>query len=303
MASSAAGLAADVPRALQELSTLAVGSAERAEISDRLDQCLSEMKLIIYGGDRQAGPDPVEVEQLREALLQPSGAFLCMVTHHTHAAFEARKLIASIVSHMLRKYSPTVKYVQDHPEMLVTLARGYTNPDIALTCGSMLRESLCHDDLHMVVADSAEIMGLLVQTVQRPNFDIATDAFSTFKDLMTLHKTRRCAAWMEAKYEEIFRAFSQLHRCENYVTRRLSLKLLGEVRNLTLCTGKYRAHLFRLSSPGSLSTACIRTVTGIARPNQLQRHDAVHRRRCESEADYASTGRHVQGNSLRGIPR
>ena len=54
MASSAAGLAADVPRALQELSTLAVGSAERAEISDRLDQCLSEMKLIIYGGDRQA---------------------------------------------------------------------------------------------------------------------------------------------------------------------------------------------------------------------------------------------------------
>eukprot|EP00329_Picozoa_sp_Boothbay-MS584-11_P000625 12688_1 len=46
---------------------------------------------------------------------------------------------------------------------------------------------------------------------------------------MTLHKTRRCAEWMEGQYELIFSAFARLHKCENYVTRRLSLKLLGEV--------------------------------------------------------------------------
>lgn len=215
-----AALAQQAAQALKALPGLVDDQAEKARVSCDLDRCLAEMKVIIYGngGGAEAAaqqaqqPDPAQVRELRAALLQPPGdsALLYMVTHHGHADFEARKLIAQVVSHMLRKYPPTVLHVAAHPEILSTLARGYQNPTIALTCGSMLRECLRDEDLHMVAAGGSQqvIMSLLVEAVQRPNFDIATDAFSSFKDLMILHKTRRCAEWMESQYEFIFDAFS-----------------------------------------------------------------------------------------------
>jgi hypothetical protein len=118
----------------------------------------------------------------------------------------------------------------------------------------------------MQLAESPQMVHQLLEAVQLPNFDIATDAFSScarsilrctvstellwnlaatmdllgtwscqrwtrcrYKELMTLHKTRQWAQWMDVNYEVTFAAFSKLHSCPNYVTRRLSLKLLAEV--------------------------------------------------------------------------
>eukprot|EP01047_Picozoa_sp_COSAG01_P022318 COSAG01_NODE_1321_length_10740_cov_4.850860_4_plen_83_part_00 len=70
--------------------------------------------------------------------VQPTDGLLHMITQHACANFEARKLIAQVVSHMLRKYQPTVDYVHTHPAALRCLVRGHQNSEIALTCGSML---------------------------------------------------------------------------------------------------------------------------------------------------------------------
>ena len=42
-----------------------------------------------------------------------------------------------------------------------------------------------------------------MQFVQLPNFDVATDAFSSFRDLMTKHKTKQFAEWIERSYERV----------------------------------------------------------------------------------------------------
>ena len=44
-----------------------------------------------------------------------------------------------------------------------------------------------------------------------------------------LHKSSEFAQWMVDSYTPLFAHFNKLHKCENYVTRRLSMKLLAEI--------------------------------------------------------------------------
>jgi calcium binding protein 39 len=163
-------------------------------------------------------------------MLQPETACLsCMIIHHEQAAFESRKVVALIFSHMLRKFAPTAEFVERRPRIMERLVQGYSNAEIALTCGGMLRECLQKEPLCMQVARSEVMLQQLVDAVQLPNFDVATDAFSSFREVLTLHKTAQFAEWMFASYTPLFAHFAKLHRCENYVTRRLSMKLVGEI--------------------------------------------------------------------------
>jgi hypothetical protein len=62
--------------------------------------------------------------------------------------------------------------------------------------------------------------------VEVANFEVASDAFSTFKDLLTRHKAA-VAAFLSDNYAEFFDAFYGLLQSSNYVTRRQSLKVGG----------------------------------------------------------------------------
>lgn len=84
--------------------------------------------------------------------------------------------------------------------------------------------------------------------VEVSTFDIASDAFSTFKvcmavtffgvstkiwffclqELLTRHKIL-CSEFLETNYDKVFTHYQRLLNSENYVTRRQSLKLLGEL--------------------------------------------------------------------------
>ncbi|KAJ6904070.1 hypothetical protein NC651_021270 [Populus alba x Populus x berolinensis] len=80
---------------------------------------------------------------------------------------------------------------------------------------------------------------LFFKFVESPNFDVASDAFSTFKDLLTKHCTV-VAEYLTAHYDEcllanlkallsqFFDLYEKLLTSSNYVTRRQSLKLLSE---------------------------------------------------------------------------
>lgn len=63
-----------------------------------------------------------------------------------------------------------------------------------------------------------------MEILQVSTFDIASDAFSTFKELVTKHKTL-CAEFLETNYDKFFQSYQNLLNSENYVTRRQSLKV------------------------------------------------------------------------------
>lgn len=56
----------------------------------------------------------------------------------------------------------------------------YEDPEVALTCGVMLRECVKHEPLAKLVLEAPEFFNFFGY-VEMSTFDIASDAFSTFK--------------------------------------------------------------------------------------------------------------------------
>jgi calcium binding protein 39 len=75
---------------------------------------------------------------------------------------------------------PTADYIGGKPELLMTLISGYENQDIALNCGMVLRESLRHESLCKIIVESPQFWKFF-QYVELSTFDVASDAFATFK--------------------------------------------------------------------------------------------------------------------------
>ncbi|CAL5226800.1 g9661 [Coccomyxa viridis] len=145
--------------------------------------------------------------------------------------FETRKDAAQVCGCIFRMDSnadgPGVRFVHEHPEILDILFQGYNNPNIALNCGSMLRDCVRDVSLAQMVLEGP-LFGQYFEKVQATNFEVASDAFQTFKDLLTRHKPL-VGTYLNSHYEEFFQQYEKLLTSDNYVTRRQSLKLLGEL--------------------------------------------------------------------------
>lgn len=89
-------------------------------------------------------------------------------------------------------------------------------------------QSIRHESLAALVLNSADLWKFFEVYVHLPNFEVGSDAFASFKDLLTRHKTLT-AQFFTTRFDQVFTAFNGLLTSENYVTRRQSLKLLGEV--------------------------------------------------------------------------
>ena len=98
--------------------------------------------------------------------------------------FESKKDVALIFNNLLRRQigtrSPTVEYLCARPEIVLTLADGYQIPEIAITCGTMLKECIRHEHLAKILLHSEKFYNFFTY-VEAGTFDIASDAFATFK--------------------------------------------------------------------------------------------------------------------------
>ncbi|KAL3073332.1 hypothetical protein niasHT_038689 [Heterodera trifolii] len=196
---------------------------------EEVNRWLQQVKAIIYGQENQE-PNTEQISQLVQEIYNASVLPL-LVRHMAKLDFESKKDVALIFNNLLRRQigtrSPTVEYLCARPEILMTLVRGYEHPEIAITCGTMLRECVRHEHLAKIILHSDQFYDFF-RYVESNTFDIASDAFSTFKDLITKHKSL-CADFLEKQYDVFFEAYQKLLNSTNYVVRRQSLKLLGEI--------------------------------------------------------------------------
>ncbi len=84
--------------------------------------------------------------------------------------------------------------------------------------------------------------------VQLSTFDVASDAFATFKLMLTKHKVG-CAKFLEANFDDFVKKYTVLLMSRNYVTKRQSLKLLGE---LLLNRSNFNIMMKFINSPDNL---------------------------------------------------
>jgi len=98
---------------------------------------------------------------------------------------------------------------------------------VALNTGMILKEMLRHEQLCKILLYSKEFYKF-PHYIESTTFGISCDAFANLKETLTRHKPM-VAEYLDKNYDRFFLSFTTLILSTNYVTKRQSLKLLGEI--------------------------------------------------------------------------
>lgn len=164
--------------------------------------------------------------------LVTSGVIDHLCQNLSRLEFEARKDGAMVFNNVLRKRHGSalvaVDYLNRNTHLLDSLLLGYHDAEAAMCTGNMLRECTRCEPLCRRILDSKHF-DLFFVFIELPTFEVATDAFSTFRELFTRYTKEVTSPWLTANYDKFFQPYTSLLQSTNYVTRRQSLKLLGEL--------------------------------------------------------------------------
>jgi calcium binding protein 39 len=180
-------------------------------------------------GDGEVEPNQEQVLQVALEICK-EGVLPLFVQNLPSLGWEGRKDLVHCWSILLRQKVDEsyccVQYIENHVDLLDFLVVCYKNLEIALNCGNMLRECIKYPTLAKYILESSSFE-LFFQYVELPNFDIASDALNTFKDLLTKHEDA-VSEFLSSHYEQFFGLYTRLLSSTNYVTRRQSVKFLSE---------------------------------------------------------------------------
>ncbi|KAF8030757.1 hypothetical protein BT93_D0059 [Corymbia citriodora subsp. variegata] len=212
--------------ALDTKTIVEVKALEKA--LEEVEKNFATMRCMI-SGDGEVEPNVDQISQLAFEICKED--VITLIIHNLHIlGWEARKDLVYCWAILLKqKVGSTyccVEYVENHFELLDSLVVSYDNKDIALNCGNMLRECIKFPTLAKYILESASFE-LFFKFVELPNFDVASDAFTTFKDLLTKHGDV-VAEYLNIHYDEFFNLYEKLLTSANYVTKRQSVKLLSD---------------------------------------------------------------------------
>ncbi|KAL4271473.1 hypothetical protein GQ457_13G015120 [Hibiscus cannabinus] len=214
---------------LNALDTKTVAEVKALEKAmEEVEKNFAAMRCML-SGDGEVEPNVEQVSQL--ALEISKEDVISLVIHKLPTlGWEVRKDLVHCWSILLKQQVDStyccVEYIEKNLELLDFLVVCYDNKEIAVNCGNMLRECIKFPSLAQYILNSASFV-LFFKFVELPNFDVASDAFSTFKDILTKHSSL-VAEYLNVHYDEFFDLYEKLLTSSNYVTRRQSLKLLSD---------------------------------------------------------------------------
>ncbi|KAF8852409.1 conidiophore development protein-like protein hymA [Acephala macrosclerotiorum] len=249
----------DLPKQAKELIVKLDGPAGPAK-AEELAKTLSQMKFVLQG-TQETESSPEQVYSLVTGLIQEDLLYLLAV-NLPRLPFESRKDAQVIFSYVLRfrphtaspKSEPlALSYViNNRPEVLVELCNGYDHKESSTAAGTVLREVLKSDTAAAIILydDPSEsgpgpkgISGINPEIKQSGNgvfwkffkwvdsepFEVGADAFTTFRELLTRHK-QLVAQYLSTNFDLFFDKYNNvLIKSDSYVTKRQSIKLLGEI--------------------------------------------------------------------------
>ncbi|KAI0484634.1 Mo25-like protein [Xylariaceae sp. FL0804] len=252
------------------------GGAAKAE---ELARVLNQMKLVLQGTP-ESESTPEQVYQLVTGLIEED-LLLLLAQSLYRLPFEARKDTQVIFSYVFRfrpmtaslKTDPVaLSYVvNNRPQVLLELCRGYEHKESATPAGSVLREVLKSEAAAAIILyDDGEQPGSsqkgvtaidrdrpqsgngvfwrFFDWIDKSSFEVAADAFTTFRvrllkpvdpwdpvadlasqELLTKHK-ELVPRYLAVNFELFFDKYNNiLVQSNSYVTKRQSIKLLGEI--------------------------------------------------------------------------
>ncbi|KAJ4982459.1 hypothetical protein NE237_033296 [Protea cynaroides] len=202
----------------------------RVEKMAELSTLIRDLKNILYGNG--------ESEPVSEACAQLTQEFfrvdtlrpliICLPKLPLESRTEATRVIANLQRQQVHSRLIASEYLEANKDLLDLMIPGYEDPELALHYGAMVRECIRHQSIARYVLES-DHMKKFFHYIQLPNFEIASDASVTFKELMTRHKST-VAEFLTKNYDWFFLEYnSKLLGSDNYVTKRQAIKLLGDM--------------------------------------------------------------------------
>lgn len=217
-----------VAKTVATLEKIDQNTATDKQIED-VSKSLAVMKATMFAaGESEAAKEAAVVTAYEAVKLDfPMTAIAVLPLLEFEARKDAAQLLGAVVRLDNSGDTPGVRYVHENPKLIDLLFEGYSNSEVALNCGSILRDCIRNESIARMVLEGSHFQEFF-ELVEEPSFEIASDAFTTFKDLLTRHKALVSRFTME-HYSQFFAGYTQLLKSDNYVTRRQSLKLLGEI--------------------------------------------------------------------------
>ncbi|KAF6161921.1 hypothetical protein GIB67_014123 [Kingdonia uniflora] len=204
--------------------------AKREEKMSELSKLIRELKSILYGSS-EAEPVSEACSQLTQEFFRENTLrllIICLPKLNLEARKDATQVVANLQRQQVHSKLIASDYLEANKDLMDILVSGYENTDLALHYGAMLRECIRHQCIARYVLES-DHMKKFFDYIQLPNFDIASDASATFKELLTRHKST-VAEFLSKNYEWFFAEYnSKLLQSQNYITKRQAVKLLGDM--------------------------------------------------------------------------
>mmetsp|Transcript_49157 Transcript_49157/g.96361 ORF Transcript_49157/g.96361 Transcript_49157/m.96361 type:complete len:383 (-) Transcript_49157:71-1219(-) len=246
---------------------------------------LSQMKTMLYGQGGE-GTHEGNVEKLCAGVLSEN-LISEFINNLTKLTFDAGKDATHIINYLLKnKTDAAVEVFKTNPELLSSLVASSNNVHVALHCNPILRNCLCDDGLLSTMLN--EHLPAYTKLVQMGTFDVASDAFATYKMMLTQNE-ELVSGFLNKKTGQVMEQFNSLLQCKNQVTKRMTVQLLTELLEvegntklldhytsnadcvklvMELLTGKAKAiqkdsfHLFAIIIKNSKSTQVTNTILG-----------------------------------------
>jgi calcium binding protein 39 len=165
------------------------GTEESVPGAADLDKNMERMRLFLFGGEEKSGMKVEECHELSTEL-QASGIFHLMNSKLNQLPFETRKDWGAVFRAIVQNnYGDISDYLikDENQGLLFSLLIGYSNPTIALHSGGMLRECLKYENIASIILYSNDFYSFFSEYLVNESFDVASDAFTTFRDLLTRH--------------------------------------------------------------------------------------------------------------------
>ncbi|CUM66189.1 uncharacterized protein PRCAT00003847001 [Priceomyces carsonii] len=220
----------ELVRALNELvAKLDSTSDNNKKYQDECGRYLKQAKIILHGDDEN-DPQPDQISLLAQEIYSTDCLYY-LIVNLKKLDFDSRKDVLNLLLTLLRRQigskSPTVEYLLSKPEIILLLAKGPETPEIGLICGQLLRDCIKFESINRFVLLSPTFWNYF-KYVQVPVFELATDAFSTLHDLLTIHK-KLVSEFLSKNYDAFTSNINKLIQSDNYVTKRQSVRLLSEL--------------------------------------------------------------------------
>ncbi|KAF2640201.1 Mo25-like protein [Massarina eburnea CBS 473.64] len=235
---------------------LSEDSKPNPKVEEELARDLAQMKIRLQGTP-DAEVNQEMVFQLLSFIIQED--LLYSLANNIHRLpFESRK-DAQVVFSTAFRYKPVGAsdpqvlhhVIQFRPQIIISLCRGYDRRESAMPCGGVLREALKYDSIAALllydepVADGKTrdlgdvnpdepssgngVFWTFFEWIDKGAFEVSADAFNTFRDILTKHKAL-VAQYLQTNFDLFFTKYNTiLVQSESYVTKRQSIKLLGEI--------------------------------------------------------------------------